>query len=146
MSQAVRCTPLRQSCDRCHHQKLRCARRNNGSTEACERCLRRHVSCIYSSSLPKGRPSIYPTKSNNDKLSAKEGLNANSTSIPTLVSPPGDGALSEGTHQQTTRTGPESYSVGSCTPLARDDPDPSELEMDSDGWIIQADTEIAQAA
>lgn len=52
-------TPRRQSCDRCHGQKLRCTRSANQQTGACERCLRKGALCIYSSSLPKGRPSLY---------------------------------------------------------------------------------------
>ncbi|KAI0434076.1 hypothetical protein F5Y09DRAFT_297106 [Xylaria sp. FL1042] len=49
---------MRQSCDRCHSQKLRCPRAGN-KLGACDRCLRKGVQCVYSSSLPKGRPSIY---------------------------------------------------------------------------------------
>jgi hypothetical protein len=50
-------TPKRQSCDRCHGQKLRCPRPSNGNSGACERCIRSKAPCVYSSSLPKGRPS-----------------------------------------------------------------------------------------
>ncbi|KAI0172763.1 hypothetical protein GGR52DRAFT_545984 [Hypoxylon sp. FL1284] len=52
-------TPRRQSCDRCHGQKLRCTRLDNRKTGSCERCLRSGTPCVYSSSLPKGRPSLY---------------------------------------------------------------------------------------
>jgi hypothetical protein len=52
-------TPRRQSCDRCHGQKLRCPRPSNGNSGACERCIRSKAQCVYSSSLPKGRPSSY---------------------------------------------------------------------------------------
>ena len=51
--------PRRQSCDRCYGQKLRCTRAGNGYTGACNRCIRQGVQCVYSSSLPKGRPSMY---------------------------------------------------------------------------------------
>lgn len=51
--------PRRQSCDRCHGQKLRCTRTGNGDRDACNRCFRQGVQCVYSSSLPKGRPSMY---------------------------------------------------------------------------------------
>ncbi|RMZ66110.1 hypothetical protein GMOD_00005179 [Pyrenophora seminiperda CCB06] len=51
--------PTRQSCDRCHKQKLRCKRPDNSDTDSCERCLRKGAECTYSSSLPKGRPSSY---------------------------------------------------------------------------------------
>jgi Fungal Zn(2)-Cys(6) binuclear cluster domain len=49
----------RQSCDRCHGQKLRCIRAGNSDTGACNRCIRQSAQCVYSSSLPKGRPSMY---------------------------------------------------------------------------------------
>lgn len=52
-------TPMRQSCDRCHSQKLRCTRGGTNNTGACGRCLRKRVQCVYSFSLPKGRPSVY---------------------------------------------------------------------------------------
>ncbi|KAF2281158.1 uncharacterized protein EI97DRAFT_429219 [Westerdykella ornata] len=53
--------PRRQSCDRCHSQKLRCTRASNGgssnsATGVCNRCLRLGAQCIYSPCLPKGRP------------------------------------------------------------------------------------------
>lgn len=51
--------PRRQSCNRCHGQKLRCTRAINSETGACNRCLRQGAQCLYSSSLPKGRPSMY---------------------------------------------------------------------------------------
>ncbi|KAI1312183.1 hypothetical protein F5Y03DRAFT_341652 [Xylaria venustula] len=67
---------LRQSCDRCHSQKLRCPRVNN-KLAACERCLRKGVPCEYSSSRPKGRPSVYNSKSNSlrpqDARAARSG-------------------------------------------------------------------------
>jgi hypothetical protein len=55
-------TPLkRQSCDRCHGQKLRCSKGGLPSKESdsCARCRRKGVSCEYSTPLPKGRPSTY---------------------------------------------------------------------------------------
>jgi hypothetical protein len=58
-------TPKRQSCDRCHGQKLRCPRPSNGNSGACERCIRSEAQCVYSSSLPKGRPSSYRQKRQN---------------------------------------------------------------------------------
>ncbi len=51
--------PQRQSCDRCHKQKLRCTRENNSNGGVCDRCFRKRVQCVYSFSLPKGRPSVY---------------------------------------------------------------------------------------
>lgn len=50
---------IRQSCDRCHNQKLRCTRPDVAGTAACSRCLRKRVPCNYSFSLPKGRPKVY---------------------------------------------------------------------------------------
>lgn len=52
-------TPMRQSCDRCHGQKLRCQRTGDSDTGACQRCIRQGSQCVYSTSLPKGRPSQY---------------------------------------------------------------------------------------
>ena len=49
----------RRSCDRCHKQKLRCARGSNSDGGVCDRCFRKRVQCVYSFSLPKGRPSVY---------------------------------------------------------------------------------------
>ncbi|CAO1600136.1 hypothetical protein XANCAGTX0491_003839 [Xanthoria calcicola] len=49
----------RQSCDRCHGQKLRCIRVGTNESDACNRCLRQGATCVYSSSLPKGRPNMY---------------------------------------------------------------------------------------
>ncbi|KAK4199546.1 hypothetical protein QBC40DRAFT_227822 [Triangularia verruculosa] len=51
--------PRRLSCDRCHYQKLRCTRAGDNPTDPCNRCLRQNAQCVYSSSLPKGRPSMY---------------------------------------------------------------------------------------
>ncbi|KAK0728817.1 hypothetical protein B0T26DRAFT_673292 [Lasiosphaeria miniovina] len=51
--------PMRQSCDRCHGQKLRCERSGNSDTGACNRCIRQGSQCVYSTSLPKGRPSLF---------------------------------------------------------------------------------------
>ncbi|CAP65098.1 uncharacterized protein PODANS_5_6820 [Podospora anserina S mat+] len=51
--------PRRLSCDRCHYQKLRCTRTGDSQTSTCNRCIRQNAQCVYSSSLPKGRPSMY---------------------------------------------------------------------------------------
>ncbi|KAF2258400.1 hypothetical protein CC78DRAFT_117692 [Lojkania enalia] len=51
--------PQRQSCDRCHRQKLRCIRNKNNNGGACDRCLSKRAQCVYSLSLPKGRPSLH---------------------------------------------------------------------------------------
>ena len=55
----VAAAPKRQSCDRCHSQKLRCTRPDNSNTGPCERCIRKGSQCVYSLCLPKGRPSLY---------------------------------------------------------------------------------------
>ena len=65
--------PRRQSCDRCHTQKVRCTRSENRKTGQCDRCLRKGSQCVYSSCLPKGRPSLYrvsETSSNSKAHSA----------------------------------------------------------------------------
>jgi hypothetical protein len=46
----------RQSCDRCHTQKLRCTHKSSSNGSVCDRCFRKRAQCVYSSSLPKGRP------------------------------------------------------------------------------------------
>ena len=51
--------PQRQSCDRCHKQKLRCIRNKNTNSGVCDRCLSKRAQCVYSLSLPKGRPSLH---------------------------------------------------------------------------------------
>ena len=63
--------PQRQSCDRCHRQKLRCTREKNSNGGVCDRCLGRRTQCVYSFSLPKGRPSSYrrPDESANKNTS-----------------------------------------------------------------------------
>jgi hypothetical protein len=53
---AAAALPQRQSCDRCHRQKLRCIR-NKDNTDVCDRCLSKGAQCVFSSSMPKGRPS-----------------------------------------------------------------------------------------
>ena len=51
--------PNRQSCDRCHGQKLRCTRQpDSAETGPCSRCLRQGAECVYSSTLPRGRHSL----------------------------------------------------------------------------------------
>lgn len=50
---------MRQSCDRCHKQKLRCTREGSTNSGACDKCIRKRAQCIYSFALPKGRPSRY---------------------------------------------------------------------------------------
>ncbi|KAJ5124080.1 uncharacterized protein N7515_007905 [Penicillium bovifimosum] len=67
----------RQSCDRCHGQKLRCTRASNDETGACIRCRRQGAQCIYSSSLPKGRPSMYRL----------DGPSSDSTTLPQVARP-----------------------------------------------------------
>ena len=51
--------PKRQSCDRCHAQKLRCSRQGSGDPRLCTRCFRQNAECVYSTPLPKGRPSTH---------------------------------------------------------------------------------------
>ncbi|KKP04693.1 hypothetical protein THAR02_03173 [Trichoderma harzianum] len=60
----------RQSCDRCHGQKLRCTRASGSNTGACNRCLRQNARCVYSFSLPKGRPSMYRLHMENSSSSS----------------------------------------------------------------------------
>ncbi|KAI4087022.1 MAG: hypothetical protein LQ344_007079 [Seirophora lacunosa] len=71
----------RQSCDRCHGQKLRCIRAGNSEADACNRCLRQGAHCVYSSSLPKGRPNIYRIA---DTSTAPSNPSATTPSAPEL--------------------------------------------------------------
>jgi hypothetical protein len=71
-------TPKRQSCDRCHKQKLRCLRPTDGDGGACERCIRSKAQCVYSSSLPKGRPSSHRQ---NRRIANAENVKSSSGNI-----------------------------------------------------------------
>lgn len=80
-------TSRRQSCDRCHGQKLRCTRPDNRRTGACDRCLRKGTQCAYSSSLPKGRPSLYRPSETvpgapNASLASQSAASSSSSSTP----------------------------------------------------------------
>lgn len=66
----ARSTSMRQSCDRCHRQKLRCERLDDSDTAACSRCLRRDSPCVYSYSLPKGRPNQHRHSATSHKHSS----------------------------------------------------------------------------
>ncbi|KAJ1335019.1 C6 transcription factor GliZ [Microdochium nivale] len=69
-------TGRRQSCDRCHGQKLRCVRDAKSDIGACVRCLRQEAQCAYSVSLPKGRPSMYRWADNLGGLKSKTASTA----------------------------------------------------------------------
>lgn len=58
-SQRLTTSSRRQSCDRCHRQKLRCNPPGGRRTGACSRCFRHGTQCVYSLSRPKGRPSLH---------------------------------------------------------------------------------------
>lgn len=73
--------PQRQSCDRCYKQKLRCTRENVSEEKACDRCSRKGVPCVYSLSLPKGRPSL---KRLADESAANEAAGLRRSSAPEL--------------------------------------------------------------
>jgi hypothetical protein len=70
----------RQSCDRCHGLKLRYIRTGNSDTGACNRCIRQSAQCAYSSSLPKGRPSMY-------RLAGLSTFNLNPSPITPVIPP-----------------------------------------------------------
>lgn len=72
----------RQSCDRCHKQKLRCTRNKNNNSGVCDRCMSKRAQCVYSLSLPKGRPSLH-------RLAVEETNSGNKN--PTNDSPKGSG-------------------------------------------------------
>ncbi|KAF4342188.1 hypothetical protein FBEOM_3869 [Fusarium beomiforme] len=62
----------RQSCDRCHSQKLRCTPHGGSRTGACSRCFRHGTQCVYSLSRPKGRPSLHRYKGEAALVSPRE--------------------------------------------------------------------------
>ncbi|KAI0376193.1 hypothetical protein F5Y04DRAFT_267013 [Hypomontagnella monticulosa] len=75
--------PNRQSCDRCHKQKLRCTRQGSGEADSCIRCLRQGVRCVYSATLPKGRPSAHRQATNSSAPLAPVPA-----PVPTTLPPP----------------------------------------------------------
>ncbi|GAB1314577.1 hypothetical protein MFIFM68171_04787 [Madurella fahalii] len=102
-------TPRRQSCDRCHGQKLRCTRPDNARTGACDRCLRKGAQCAYSSSLPKGRPSLY--RLSEVSAGAKSsGKSSSASPTPPATTPP----AAEKT------AGPPVFPITPITPAPRD--------------------------
>ncbi|KAI0410293.1 hypothetical protein F5X98DRAFT_381969 [Xylaria grammica] len=74
---------MRRSCDRCHSQKLRCPRPSK-KLGACDRCLRKGAQCVYSCSLPKGRPSVYKVaeKSGGITTRSRDDTAAQSSRLP----------------------------------------------------------------
>lgn len=79
---------MRQSCDRCHTQKLRCTRPVNNEGGACSRCLRKRVQCIYSFALPKGRPSVYQHADDIARGITPRSANENIARLNPLSTPP----------------------------------------------------------
>ncbi|KAK0668425.1 hypothetical protein QBC41DRAFT_393925 [Cercophora samala] len=81
--------PRRLSCDRCHYQKLRCTRTGDSQTSTCNRCLRQNAQCVYSSSLPKGRPSMYRlANERRPPASPKTADSTNSSTTSSDIPPP----------------------------------------------------------
>ncbi|CEJ81076.1 hypothetical protein VHEMI01226 [[Torrubiella] hemipterigena] len=81
--------PKRQSCDRCHSQKVRCTRSGSRKTGNCDRCLRKGSKCIYSSCLPKGRPALYRAS---DAPATASSPNTSTAKLPDPLDwQPGDG-------------------------------------------------------
>ena len=80
-------TTQRQSCDRCHKQKLRCIRSKSSEGGVCDRCLSKRAQCVYSFSLPKGRPSLQRLAEESNS-SANNNNNTESPSATTTRSRP----------------------------------------------------------
>ncbi|ORY18400.1 hypothetical protein BCR34DRAFT_554153 [Clohesyomyces aquaticus] len=72
-------TPIRQSCDRCRGQKLRCERDEERDTGACTRCIRLGSQCVYSHSLPKGRPNPYSRSGSGGRSGSRSEQNGYGT-------------------------------------------------------------------
>ncbi|KFY27610.1 hypothetical protein V493_03398 [Pseudogymnoascus sp. VKM F-4281 (FW-2241)] len=99
--------PRRQSCNRCHGQKLRCTRSNNSEMGACNRCLRQGALCVYSSSLPKGRPSMY-------RLADASTASSNPAPVPRMPTTP----ISPGTHHLLP---PDPLPAANCNSISTND-------------------------
>ncbi|KAH6999171.1 hypothetical protein BKA56DRAFT_569269 [Ilyonectria sp. MPI-CAGE-AT-0026] len=68
----------RSACDRCRAQKLRCHRDEEGSTEACLRCLKSGAKCVTSTARPTGRPPsrLPPRIDQTDNSSSSQTINS----------------------------------------------------------------------
>ncbi|KAL7911488.1 hypothetical protein GGI35DRAFT_292661 [Trichoderma velutinum] len=103
----------RQSCDRCHGQKLRCTRASGSNTGACNRCLRQNARCVYSFSLPKGRPSMYrlhmanSSSSSSSRESSVSNLATSTTAAATFASASASSSSSALNQPSTSPTTPE---------------------------------------
>ncbi|RWA03862.1 hypothetical protein EKO27_g11243 [Xylaria grammica] len=83
---------IRRSCDRCHSQKLRCPRPSE-KLGACDRCLRKGARCVYSCSLPKGRPSVYKVAEKSGGIATRSRDDTAGSSRPPLVRADGPHSL-----------------------------------------------------
>ncbi|KAL7941949.1 hypothetical protein V8C42DRAFT_333147 [Trichoderma barbatum] len=103
----------RQSCDRCHGQKLRCTRASGSNTGACNRCLRQNARCVYSFSLPKGRPSMYrlhmanSSSTSSSRASSVSNLAASATVTATSAPASSNSSSSALNQSSTSPTTPE---------------------------------------
>lgn len=112
--------PLRQSCDRCHGQKLRCSRPSGSDTGACNRCLRQGAQCIYSSTLARGRPYTNRRRRTSATASSpKSTLNSGSV---------GGGSIIRGSHAN-------SWPSETHTHWTNNDLDGKEYDMESMGQM-----------
>jgi hypothetical protein len=91
--------PLRQSCDRCHGQKVRCMRdpeedpfvttdeaSRGEATAPCSRCKKAGVACTYSPQLRSGRPSTRRDPSSYTTTPRKRPCTADQSCSPLLLS------------------------------------------------------------
>ncbi|KAK4224392.1 hypothetical protein QBC38DRAFT_18129 [Podospora fimiseda] len=104
-------TPMRQSCDRCHGQKLRCQRSGDSDTGACQRCIRQGSQCVYSTSLPKGRPS----QQNNQSQQIGDSTNPTTSTFPKTKSQRRPRARSR-TSSSTSKTSTSSETITTISP------------------------------
>ncbi|KUJ07544.1 uncharacterized protein LY89DRAFT_357007 [Mollisia scopiformis] len=100
--------PRRQSCDRCHAQKLRCSRQGTGSGDRCTRCSRQNAECVYSTSLPKGRPSAHRLQLAGASAGAGNGNVKSSRSE-------GESRIKEGANGTENENGTASVSIATST-------------------------------
>ncbi|RYP42281.1 hypothetical protein DL767_000445 [Monosporascus sp. MG133] len=127
--------PRRQSCNRCYGQKLRCTRSDNRETGACDRCLRKGALCAYSSSLPKGRPSLYRT--NEVPVGSKAtGTNLNATTTPPATAPivPESPAVATGLPSAPVTSARPDQQCEDIAPASESEPN-ADADADQDGDV-----------
>lgn len=91
--------PRRAACDRCRHQKLKCAREerrgNSPEAEKCNRCTAQRVPCSFSTSRRAGRASV--TRLSSSRSPTEQGQHAGAANTLTGMTSQQD-TRTEGSH------------------------------------------------